>query len=71
MKSMKDLLMDAPIIAAVKDTAGLQRALESDCRVIFLLFGTLVNSNSLVFAEGLERRLGLFLNPVFHMLRIY
>jgi len=48
MKSMKDLLMDAPIIAAVKDTAGLQRALESDCRVIFLLFGTLVNINSLV-----------------------
>ena len=48
MRPVKDLLLDAPIIAAVKDTAGLQRALQSDCRVIFLLFGTLVNIGGLV-----------------------
>lgn len=40
--------MDAPVIAAVKDNAGLQKALDSDCRVIFLLYGTILNIDSLV-----------------------
>jgi len=40
--------MDAPIIAAVKDGAGLQQALESDCKVIFLLYGTILNIDTLV-----------------------
>jgi len=41
-------LMDAPVIAAVKDDAGLRRALESDCQVIFLLYGTILNVDELV-----------------------
>ena len=48
MLKIKELLMDAPIIAAVKDGAGLQKALESDCKVIFLLYGTIVNIDALV-----------------------
>ena len=48
MRNIKELLMDAPIIAAVKDDAGLRRALESDCKVIFLLYGTIVNIDALV-----------------------
>ena len=48
MRKTKELLMDAPIIAAVKDDAGLQRALVSDCKVIFLLYGTIVNIDQLV-----------------------
>lgn len=40
--------MDAPIIAAVKDGVGLQMALESDCKVIFLLYGTILNVDALV-----------------------
>lgn len=48
MKLIKNLLMDAPIIAAVKDNVGLQKALESDCQVIFLLYGTILNIDSLV-----------------------
>ncbi|MBQ8598503.1 MAG: glycerol-3-phosphate responsive antiterminator [Oscillospiraceae bacterium] len=48
VKLIKNLLMDAPIIAAVKDNAGLQKALESDCQVIFLLYGTILNIDSLV-----------------------
>lgn len=44
----KELLMDAPIIAAVKDDAGLLRALESDCQVVFLLYGTVVTVDALV-----------------------
>lgn len=48
MKAIREILMDAPIIAAVKDQAGLQKALDSDCRVIFLLFGTILNIGDLV-----------------------
>lgn len=36
-------LADAPVIAAVKDEEGLARALGSECRVIFLLYGTLLS----------------------------
>lgn len=45
---MLDLLMDAPVIAAVKDNIGLLKALESDCQVIFLLYGTILNVEDLV-----------------------
>jgi len=48
LKPIKDLLIDAPIIAAVKEYAGLVNALESDCQVIFLLYGTILNIDSLV-----------------------
>lgn len=48
MKMNIDLLMDSPVIAAVKDEAGLQKALNSDCQVVFLLFGTLLNIGDLV-----------------------
>lgn len=40
--------MDSPIIAAVKDDAGLLKALDSDCQVIFLLYGTILSVESLV-----------------------
>ena len=40
--------MDAPIIAAVKGDADLIRALESECQVIFLLYGNVVNVDALV-----------------------
>ena len=34
-----DALYDCPVVASVKDEAGLERALASQCRVVFLLFG--------------------------------
>lgn len=37
--SLTDSLAGNPIIAAVKDPEGLDRALDSDCGVIFLLCG--------------------------------
>ena len=43
-----ELLMDSPVIAAVKDDAGLRQALNSDCQVVFLLFGTILNIGNLV-----------------------
>ena len=48
LKSAKELLADSPVIAAVKDEPGLSRALASDCQVIFLLFGTIMNIGELV-----------------------
>ena len=44
----KDLLLDSPVIAAVKEDGELRQALSSDCQVIFLLYGTILNIKTLV-----------------------
>lgn len=41
------LLQENPIIAAVKSEEGLERALDSDCNVIFSLFGNVLNIASI------------------------
>ena len=43
MARTKEVLMDSPVIAAVKDDAELRQALNSDCQVVFLLYGTILN----------------------------
>mgnify|MGYP003276713566 FL=1 len=43
-----DALYDCPVVASVKDEAGLERALASQCRVVFLLFGSVLNIAALV-----------------------
>ncbi|WP_297872325.1 glycerol-3-phosphate responsive antiterminator [uncultured Oscillibacter sp.] len=48
LKQFVESMQDAPVIAAVKDDGGLERALESDCTVIFLLYGTILNVRDLV-----------------------
>lgn len=48
LKNVKELLADAPVIAAVKDDSDLERALESECRVVFLLYGNILNIKDLV-----------------------
>ena len=48
MNKIHPLLLDSPVIAAVKDDGGLRTALASDCRVIFLLYGSIVNIEDLV-----------------------
>ncbi|MGM9630479.1 glycerol-3-phosphate responsive antiterminator [Butyricicoccus sp.] len=40
-------LQDAPIIAAVKNDDGLEKALASDCAAIFFLYGTILNIGQL------------------------
>lgn len=42
-KEFIQLLESSPIIAAIKDMEGLEQALQSDCRVVFTLFGDLMN----------------------------
>ena len=48
IKFKKRRMLDCPVIAAVKDEAGLAAALESECEVVFLLFGSVVNVAELV-----------------------
>lgn len=45
-----EAIQDSPVIAAVKNDEGLEQALVSDCTVVFLLYGTILN------IEGLVRR---------------
>ena len=43
-----DALQDSPVIAAVKDEAGLERVKQTDCRVVFILYGSVLNIRSIV-----------------------
>lgn len=48
MKKMMDLFEVSPIITAVKDDKGLEHALETDCAVVFILYGTVCNIQDIV-----------------------
>ena len=43
MEKLLDTLAEGPVIASVKDEAGLCAALESDAPVVFLLYGNVLN----------------------------
>lgn len=42
MNNAKEILMDSPIVVAVKDDVILEKALASECHVIFLLYGSIL-----------------------------
>lgn len=44
---LTEILLDAPIIAAVKNDGGLRQALDSNSAVIFLLYGTICSIGEL------------------------
>lgn len=48
LKRFVEAIQDAPVIAAVKDDEGLERALASESTVVFLLYGTILNIPELV-----------------------
>lgn len=48
METMTAILAENPIIAAVKDEDGLSKALLTDCRIIFLLYGNVCSVSGLV-----------------------
>ena len=48
MVNIATILAESPIIAAVKDDAGLEMALATDCRMVFLLYGNICNIPALV-----------------------
>lgn len=43
-----EAIQRSPVIAALKNDAGLERALQSDCSTVFFLYGTILNIASLV-----------------------
>ncbi|HWR39492.1 MAG TPA: glycerol-3-phosphate responsive antiterminator [Patescibacteria group bacterium] len=43
-----EMLEDNPIIAGIKDDAGLAQALLTDCRIVFVLYGNLLNIGEIV-----------------------
>ena len=47
MIEIKDILEENPIVAAVKNLEQLDKALESDVNVIFVLFGDILNLNEI------------------------
>lgn len=42
------LLEDSPVIAAIKDEFGLEQCLQSECQIIFILYGTICNISEIV-----------------------
>lgn len=50
----RDLLERSPVIAAVKEEGTLEEALETDCAIIFILYGTVCNIAKIV--ERIKRR---------------
>ena len=47
-KELKEALLDSPIIVAIKDDAGLQKCLQGDCRIIFILYGDICSIPDIV-----------------------
>ena len=47
-QSLLDLLEESPIVAAIKDEEGLNACIASDCRVVFILYGSILNIDGIV-----------------------
>lgn len=47
MKAM-EVLEDSPVIAAVKNEEGLQRCFDSECRIVFILYGNICSISDIV-----------------------
>lgn len=45
---IREKLEDCPVIAAVKDEQGLQECLKTDCGIVFILYGDIMNIASIV-----------------------
>lgn len=45
---IRDIFLDSPIIAAIKDDELLHKAAKSDCDVVFILYGTICNIATIV-----------------------
>ena len=47
-KAFLEALQDSPVIAAIKDDDGLERIMQTECRVVFILYGSILNIRSIV-----------------------
>lgn len=48
MNRFRDMVIDCPVIAAVKDEDGLERCLETDIGIVFILFGDIISLPNIV-----------------------
>ncbi len=58
-KEFREALEDSPIIAAIKDDDGLKQCLSSDSRVVFILYGDIVNIADIVATVKSSGRLAM------------
>lgn len=58
-KTFREVIEDCPIIAAVKDTEGLEKGLASDCSVIFVLYGDICNIRGIVDQIKAKNRIAM------------
>ncbi len=47
-KMFMDIMDECPIIAAVKDYGGLKKCLESESKIVFVLFGDILNITNII-----------------------
>lgn len=47
-KEFKEALEDSPIITAIKDDSGLEKCIESDSRIVFILYGDIITIPDIV-----------------------
>lgn len=47
-KEFKEALLDSPVIAAIKDDKGLEKCLECDSQIIFILYGDVLSIPGIV-----------------------
>ena len=47
-QKLYDTVTDCPVIAAIKDDSGLERCLDSDIQIIFVLYGDIVSIPDIV-----------------------
>ena len=47
-QKLYDTVTDCPVIAAIKDDAGLERCLDSDIQIVFVLYGDIVSIPEIV-----------------------
>lgn len=43
-----EALQDSPVIAAIKDDNGLERVMQTECQVVFILYGSILNISAIV-----------------------
>lgn len=48
IRKIREQLEDCPVIAAVKDEDGLRECLKTDCGIVFVLYGDIMNIASIV-----------------------
>ena len=44
-----DLLEISPVIAAIKDDAGLKECLDTECQVVFILYGNICSIKNIIY----------------------